>query len=139
MLSATAQYALRAMVYIAAHDREHPVLAKEIASKTGVPLQYLSRILHDAVRAGLLTSSRGVGGGFRLARPKAKIKLIEILSKYDDVLDKAKCPFGQARCNDSNPCGFHDHWKPISMAYREMLESTTLGEVGLEGLGGFKK
>ncbi|MBK8267256.1 MAG: Rrf2 family transcriptional regulator [Planctomycetes bacterium] len=139
MLSATAQYALRALVYIAAHDADGAVLARDIAAKTGVPLQYLSRILHDAVCGGLLESSRGVGGGFRLARPRKKIKLIDILSRFDDVFDRAKCPFGQARCSNSHPRGFHDYWKPISTAYREMLENTTLDDVGIEGLGGFKK
>lgn len=139
MLSSTAQYALRAMVYLASCDPEQPVQAKQIAAKTAVPLHYLSRILYEAVRAGLLESSRGVGGGFRLAKPRAKIKLYDILSRFDDVLDRAKCPFGQARCSDSNPCGFHEHWKPISSAYREMLENTTLADIGLDGLGGFRK
>ncbi len=135
MLSVTAQYALRAFVYLAAQDRTQPVLAKEIARQTRVPLQYLSRVLNSAVRAGLLESSRGVGGGFRLTRPPNKIKLLDVLSPYDDVLDRSRCPFGQPRCNDDHPCGFHDHWKPIAVAYRQMLENTTLDAIGLEGLG----
>lgn len=139
MLSITAQYALRALVYIAGQNGNQPVLAKEIAAHTGVPLQYLSRILHNAVRAGLLESSRGVGGGFRLTRPQNKIKLIDILSPYDDVLDRSRCPFGQPRCNDDHPCGFHEHWKPISVAFREMLENTTLDAIGQEGLGGSRR
>lgn len=136
MLSTTAQYALRAFVYIAAQDGKTPVLAKEIAAHTGVPSQYLSRILNTAVRAGLLDSSRGVGGGFRLTKPRNKIKLLDILSPYDDVLDRSRCPFGQPRCNDNHPCGFHEYWKPISMAYHQMLEETTLAEIGQEGLSG---
>lgn len=139
MLSITAQYALRALVYIAGQNGDQPVLAKEIAAHTGVPLQYLSRILHNAVRAGLLESSRGVGGGFRLTRPQNKIKLIDILSPYDDVLDRSRCPFGQPRCNDDHPCGFHEHWKPISVAFRQMLENTTLDAIGQEGLGGSRR
>jgi len=139
VLSTTAQYALRAMVYIAAQPVEKPVLAKEISAKTAVPLHYLSRILRDAVRSGLLESARGVGGGFRLSRPKNKIKLLEVLAPFDDVLDRSKCPFGQPRCNDSTPCGFHEYWKPIKVAYSEMLEQTTLDDVRLDGLGGPKK
>ncbi len=139
MLSATAQYALRAMVYIASRDPDEPVLAREIAAKTSVPLQYLSRILRDAVRHGLLESTRGVGGGFRLARPRNKIKLVDVLSVFDDVIGRSKCPFGQSRCSDSHPCGFHEHWKPISSAYREMLENTTLDDIGHEGLGGSRR
>jgi len=139
MLSVTAQYALRAFAYIAGQSGERPVLARDIAAKTGVPSQYLSRILNKAVRAGLLESTRGVGGGFRLTRPCNKIKLVDILSQYDDVLDRSRCPFGQPRCNDEHPCGFHEHWKPISTAFRQMLNETTLDEVGLEGLGGRRR
>lgn len=139
MLSMTAQYALRAFVFIATHEDGHPVLAKDIAAHTGVPPHYLSRILRDAVRARLLESARGVGGGFRLARPPQKMKLVDLLSPFDDVLDRSKCPFGQPRCNDQNPCGFHDHWKPISMAYRRMLEETTLADIDEKGLSGARK
>lgn len=139
MLSMTAQYALRAFVFIATHGDQHPVLAKDIAAHTGVPQHYLSRILRDAVRAGLLDSARGVGGGFRLSRPADRIKLFDILSPFDDVLDRSRCPFGQPRCNDQNPCGFHEYWKPISTAYRKMLEETTLAEIDEKGLSGVRK
>ena len=139
MISMTAQYALRAMVYVAAQEAGRPVLAREIAMKTGVPSHYLSRILRDAVRVGLLESARGVGGGFKLAKPASRIKLYDVLAPFDDVLDRSKCPFGQPRCNDDHPCGFHEYWKPIAVAYRRMLEQTTLDHVGLEGLIGSKK
>src|SRR5262249_47761223 len=105
----TAQYALRALVYIAGQDPDRPVLAREIAQRTGVPLHYLSRILRDAVRHGLLDSTRGVGGGFRLARPPKKVALIDVLMPFDDILARARCPFGQPRCSDHHPCGFHEY------------------------------
>lgn len=136
MLSKTAQYALRAFAYIAAQEVVRPILAKDIARRTSVPLHYLSRILRDGVRAGLLESARGVGGGFRLSRPPARIKLIEVLSLFDDVPGRSRCPFGQPRCNDQHPCGFHEHWKPVSAAYRRMLEQTTFEGIDLKGLGG---
>lgn len=131
----TAQYALRALVCVARHNGDKPILAKEIAAQTGVPLHYLSRVLRDATRVGLLESARGVGGGFRLARPARQIKLIDVLAPFDDVLSRSKCPFGQPRCNDDHPCGFHEFWKPISTAYRRMLEEVTLDGIGLTGLG----
>jgi len=139
MLSMTAQYALRAFVYIATSGKDRPVLAKEIAAHTGVPLHYLSRILRDAVRAGLLESARGVGGGFRLSKAPERVKLLDVLSPFDDVLDRSRCPFGQPRCNDQHPCGFHEYWKPISSAYWKMLEETTLGDIDTKGLSGSRK
>lgn len=136
MLSMTAQYALRALVYIAGAGEERPVLAREIAAHTKIPSHYLSRILRDAVRVGLLESARGIGGGFRLTKAPGDVRLIDVLSPFDDVLSSSRCPFGQPRCNDSHPCGFHEYWKPISAAYRRMLEDTTLDQIGMEGLAG---
>lgn len=136
MISITAQYALRAIVYVASLHGKRSVLAREVAAKTGVPSFYLSRILRDAARAGLLASTRGVGGGFRLARPAKMIRLIEVVEPFDQVLRRSGCPFGQPRCNDDHPCGFHRHWKPLSRAYRRMLEETTLDRIGPEGLRG---
>ena len=66
MLSQTCEYALRAITYIAQNEVDGSVLAREIASATSVPLKYLQKILRDLVRAGMLTSVRGIGGGFRL-------------------------------------------------------------------------
>lgn len=136
MLSKTAQYALRALTHIANHPGDQPVLARDIASQTGVPLQYLSQILREAVRTGLLESTRGIGGGFRLARPASKIRLIDILGPFDDVIGCSQCPFGQPRCSDHHPCGFHEFWKPVAAAYRQLLENTTLAELGSEGMSG---
>jgi Rrf2 family protein len=136
VISVTAQYALRALVYIAAQPAGRPVLARQIAAHTGVPAHYLSRILRDAVRVGLLESARGVGGGFRLTRPSRRIKLLDVLAPFDDVFDRSRCPFGQPRCNDERPCGFHAYWKPIATAYHRMLENVTLADVGTQGLGG---
>lgn len=129
MLSQTAQYALRAFVHISEHGDDGPVLARDIARATHVPKQYLSSILREAVRAGLLKSTRGKGGGFKLARPKHRIRLLDVMQRYDDVLARAACPMGQPRCNDAQPCVFHDHWKPVAEAYRSMLEHTTLEDV----------
>ena len=117
------------MAYVAAQPPDRMVLAREIADKTNVPIPYLSRILRDAVRHGLLVSTRGIGGGFRMARPPDRIKLFEVLGPYEDIAQPAKCPFGQARCNDDNPCGIHEFWKPIASAFRTMLNDTTLADV----------
>jgi len=134
LLSRTAQYALRAMTYLARQPAERRVGVREIARRTGVPAQYLARILRDAVRAKLLESARGVGGGFCLARPAKRIRLREVLAPFDDVVARCACPFGQASCGDGDACGIHPHWKPVKRAYLRMLERTTLAEVAVIGL-----
>lgn len=129
MLSQTSEYALRAATYIAHHDADEPVLAKDIAENTGVPLKYLQKVLRDLVRTGLLASARGIGGGFQLSRPPAKVRLADILAPFEDVTQKMSCPFGNPDCGGSNPCPVHNRWKRVVDCYRAFLQTTTLGHL----------
>jgi Rrf2 family protein len=128
-LSQTCEYALRAATYIAHHDEDEPVLAKDIAAKTNVPLKYLQKILRDLVRTGLLASARGIGGGFRLSRPPAKVFLADILVPFDDTTQRMSCPFGNPHCGESDPCPVHNRWKRVVESYRTFLLTTTLGHL----------
>lgn len=131
MLSQTSEYALRAMVYLAQHEADQPISGPRIAEDLGIPQKYLSAIMSDLVREGILTSSRGKGGGFGLVRAASKIQLSEVLQPFEPILhsDRSPCPFGNAVCNDDEPCGGHEHWKPIKEAYAQFLLNTSLGDV----------
>ncbi len=127
MISQTAQYALRAMVTIA--SEEGPVLARQIAKSTSIPKPYLSTVLRLAVRAGILHSSRGRGGGFVLARPAERLTLFDIVAAFDDVGQGPRCPFGMPQCSDAQACPMHEVWKPVSLGFRNMLMKTSLSEL----------
>ena len=129
MLSKTAEYALRAVATIARVREDRPVLAKEIAAQGQIPTKYLSKVMRDLVHAGVLTSTRGIGGGFRLRRKAESIKLADIIRPFDDIVASRRCPFGNAKCSDENPCSMHDQWKPVSEAYRNLLEQTTVADI----------
>ena len=68
MLSLTNEYALRSAVYLAQHEAAQPIPGHRIAEALGIPSKYLSVILRDLVRVGVLQASPGKSGGFRLAR-----------------------------------------------------------------------
>lgn len=127
MISQTAQYALRAMVAIA--SEEGPVLARQIAKSTSIPKPYLSTVLRLAVRAGILQSSRGRGGGFVLARPAGRLTLFDIVAAFDDVGQGPRCPFGMPQCTDAQACPMHEVWKPVSQGFRNMLMKTPLSDL----------
>lgn len=129
MLSKTAEYALRAVAAVARVKEDRPVLAKEIASLGQIPNKYLSKVMRDLVHAGVLTSTRGIGGGFRLKRKSDAIKLADVIRPFDDVLASRRCPFGNARCSDDHPCSMHEQWKPVSEAVRVLLERTTVADI----------
>lgn len=129
MLSKTAEYALRAVAAVARVKEDRPVLAKEIASQGQIPTKYLSKVMRDLVHAGVLSSTRGIGGGFRLKRKADAIKLAEVIRPFDDVTASRRCPFGNARCSDENPCSMHDQWRPVAEAYRTLLERTSVADI----------
>ncbi|MFQ5413674.1 MAG: RrF2 family transcriptional regulator [Phycisphaerae bacterium] len=132
MLSVTSEYAIRAMVYITQQGDEEPVLARTIASELEIPANYVSKILRDMAHGGLLKSSRGVGGGFRLARDARRIRLGDIVTPFENVPHNARCPFGNAVCSDEHPCAAHDYWRDVKAAYDDFLEHTTLAMVARE-------
>jgi Rrf2 family protein len=129
MLSKTAEYALRAVATVARVKEDRPVLAREIATLGKIPGKYLSKVMRDLVHAGVFTSTRGIGGGFRLRRKAETIKLADVIRPFDDVLAARRCPFGNTKCSDDNPCSMHDQWKPVSDAVRYLLEKTTVADI----------
>jgi Rrf2 family protein len=129
MLSKTAEYALRAVIAIAEVEEERPVLAREIATKGHIPNKYLSKVLRDLVHAGVLSSTRGIGGGFRLRRRASKLKLIEIVKPFDDIPARSRCPLGHPKCSDDNPCAMHDQWRPVKESFRALLDDTTVAQI----------
>ncbi|UCE86415.1 MAG: Rrf2 family transcriptional regulator [Deltaproteobacteria bacterium] len=128
-MSQTAEYALRAMVWLAAHSPEEPVRASDLSSGTGIPVHYLSKILRRLVLAGVLTSQKGQGGGFSLARSPEKIRFADILAAVDVYPTSDRCAFGWGDCSAFNPCPLHRSWSGLSRSVREWADTTTLADV----------
>jgi Rrf2 family protein len=130
MLSDTAEYALRAALYIAQHaDAERLIRTDQVAEALGVPRNYLSKILHILAKQGVLSSSRGVHGGFRLAHPADDLPLTRIIEHFDPIVPQRTCILGRPQCSDTNPCPAHDRWKGISDEVRTFFHKTTVGDL----------
>ncbi len=93
MISQTTEYALRAVVWLAANP-EKPLTAQQIADATRVPAGYLAKVLQNLSRAGLLTSQRGLGGGFALARSPEVLTMWEVVQAVDPMHRIKECPLG---------------------------------------------
>lgn len=128
MLSQTAQYALRAVLEIAARQGE-AVGAGTLAQALEIPQNYLSKTLHQLARAGVLESTRGKSGGFRLARLPEKVTLLEIVGLFDDISARRTCLLGNPVCSDQNPCLVHYKWKAASERNAAFFRDTTVGEL----------
>jgi len=130
MISLTGEYALRAMVFLARHRDEWPISGPRIADEANIPSKYLSAVLADLVRAGLLEGTRGKSGGFRITRPAKRIRLADIVRSFEPVnTHRRACPFGNAVCSDADPCGAHERWKGVNAALDCFMTETTLHDV----------
>jgi len=129
LLSQTAEYALRAVVWLAAHGEEGPVRASDLSGATGIPVHYLAKILRRLVLAGVLTSQKGQGGGFSLARPPQEIRFLDVLEAVDAYPSEERCAFGWGDCNAADPCPMHPSWSRLAEAVKEWAHSTTLADV----------
>jgi len=133
MLSHTAEYALRTVLYIAGHADEGPARAEEMASSLGIPRNYLSKTLHRLAHAGVLTSTRGRGGGFLLARSADQIPLISVVGLFDQIEPRRQCLLGRPVCSDQYACEAHGQWKDLSERVARFFSETSGAD--LMGLG----
>lgn len=132
MLSRTSEHALRAVVYLAQHVDDWPIPGRHIAEALDIPRKYLSSILANLVRAGVLEATPGKSGGFGMVRPPERIRLREVLTPFESVLtDHRACPFGNAICSDDHPCAGHHRWRGVREAYERFLQGTTVHDVSL--------
>jgi len=126
MLTTTSTYALIAMSTMARNESRLPITARELAELGKVPANYLSKIMRQLVRGGLVEGTRGIGGGFRFSKPPGEIKLIEVVELFEQVDRPRVCPFGQAVCSDEDPCPVHDLWGGVRSHFSTVLEDTDL-------------
>jgi len=125
--SPTCQHALRALIYLAEKDAPGPVLVREIADAAGVPRQSLAKILHALRNQGLVKSTKGPGGGYRLARPGDMMRVVEVIEAVDGHIELDKtCVLGLDRCTDHASCALHDVWKVFRENYYSTISSMTL-------------
>jgi Rrf2 family protein len=127
--SRSAEYAIRALVRVAELSEGKFALVKDIASESDIPQHFLSKILQDLARVGLLRSSKGPGGGFRLAIAPEEIPMMQIVEAVDGPGRYDRCPAGCAECSDRAPCGFHDSWMPLRSRIIDYLEGTSVADL----------
>jgi Rrf2 family protein len=135
LFSTTTQYAIRGLTELAARMRPFhgparaSVMLDQLVAGTDLPREFLAKVFQQLVRAGILTSSKGRGGGFALARATHEISLLQIIAAIDGPGDCDLCVVGLAQCNDALPCPQHDLFKPIRQRLKDYLQTTTLADM----------
>ncbi|MCP4594157.1 MAG: Rrf2 family transcriptional regulator [bacterium] len=123
------------MTYITQHGGKNAVLARDIASRASVPHEYLQKLLTELVRNRVLSSARGIGGGFRLSKPPDELRLIDVIAPFDDVLGRLSSPFEDVSLLESPSAVVLERWDRVVDAYRSFLEETTLADLAVSTTG----
>ncbi|RIK78476.1 MAG: transcriptional regulator [Planctomycetota bacterium] len=127
MLSQTVEYALRAVVFLAA-ESPNARTTDEIAAKTLVPKAYLSKVLQGLVRGGIVRSRRGVGGGVTLADPPSKVTILDVVNAVEPIARIRSCPLGIV-AHGARLCPLHKRLDAALASVEEAFARTTLAEV----------
>jgi len=128
-LSTRGQYATRALLDLALHQGEEPVLLKDIAQRQQISLRYLEHLITPLIAAGIVLSTRGPRGGVSLARPPDEIRLSEVIQLLEGSIAPVKCVNNPGICTRSELCVTRDIWGELKKAINGVLDSTTLQDL----------
>ncbi len=128
-LSRAGEYAIRAMLHLAAMEGRGVAQISVISRTWDIPESFLRKILQLLTRAGLVTSSRGSGGGFALARSAAEITLLNVIEAVEGKLFLNKCLIGPGFCDNTSWCPVHVVWEKAQRALKEILGGASLADL----------
>ncbi|MDP3511087.1 MAG: Rrf2 family transcriptional regulator [Candidatus Melainabacteria bacterium] len=126
MISQTAEYALRAMVFLAM--QKSAATGQAIAETTKVPPGYLSKIMQQLVKRKLVNSQRGIGGGFVLAREPKDISILDVVNAVDPIDKITTCPL-DIKSHGLNLCPLHKRLSAAIAQVEKAFAESNLGEL----------
>lgn len=130
-LSSRGRYAVMAMADLAAYGEGGPVALAEIAGRQAISQSYLEQLFARLRRAGVVTSVRGPGGGYRLARPARETRVSDIVLAVDEPIAATRCKAGAAKgcTGKSERCLTHDLWDELGRQIYLFLAGVSLEDV----------
>ncbi len=127
-LTTKGRYAVTAMLDLAIHHDEGPVTLAHIAKRQGISLSYLEQLFARLRKRGLVRSSRGPGGGYRLGRAADDIAVVEVIGAVDESVDATRCG-GMENCQGDARCLTHDLWHDLSKQIHDFLGGIDLAQL----------
>jgi len=128
-ISTKGRYGMRAMVDLAIHYGEGPVLLKDIAKRQQLSERYLEQLVLTLKAAGLVKSIRGARGGFMLNKAPSEINLSQIFQVLEGPLGLVECVDDPASCSRIDSCVTRDVWQELKDGIISILDSKTLQDL----------
>lgn len=128
-LTTKGRYAVTAVLDLSFHQKSGPVSLADISERQGISLSYLEQLFSRLRRNEVVSSTRGPGGGYSLARPENEISMAQIIIAVDESYDATSCG-GEGNCtSDHYQCLTHDLWQELSEEIHQFLNGITLAEM----------
>ena len=127
-LTTKGRYAVTAMLDLALHYEEGPITLADISQRQGISLSYLEQLFSRLRKQGLVDSTRGPGGGYRLSRVADEIAVADVITAVDEKVETTRCG-GLANCQDEHQCLTHDLWTELSSQIHDFLSGISLGNL----------
>jgi FeS assembly SUF system regulator len=122
-------YGIVLLAHLARHDVEGQVSARDLAEATQLPVPMVSKILNQLVHGGLVVSTRGVNGGYGLARAADAISVAEVLDAVEGPLGLTECIDAPGVCGLEPCCSVRTVWRHINVRVRQALDAVSLAEM----------
>ncbi len=127
-LTTKGRYAVTALLDLAINQGQGPIALADIAQRQGISLSYLEQLFAKLRKRSLVTSVRGPGGGYNLARLPADIPVAEVIAAVDESVDTTRCG-GASNCQNNGPCLTHDLWHDLSDRIHDHLNKISLQQL----------
>ena len=127
MISQTAEYALRAITYLADQERV-PHTTAQIAAATQIPAGYLAKVMQSLSRARVVRSQRGLNGGFTMSRDPAALPLLEIINAVDPIRRFHECPLGLPT-HTGDLCPLHERLDQAAQMLEKFFSDATVAQM----------
>lgn len=128
-ISTKGRYGTRALLELALHRGEGPVLLRDIAGRQQISLSYLEHLISPLIAGGILRSIKGPKGGVSLVKAPAEIKLSEVIQLLEGSVAPVDCVDNPDICERASFCATRDIWSELKKVTSGVLESTTLQDL----------
>lgn len=130
-LSTRGRYGLRALVDLAVYSEQEAVSIQSISNRQHISVRYLEQLMGKLRRAGLVNSTRGAQGGYRLGKPAREISVGDVLRALEGSLEAVTCPgnIPEQGCEGADSCVTRYVWKRINDSITEAVDSIMLSQL----------
>jgi Rrf2 family iron-sulfur cluster assembly transcriptional regulator len=127
-LTTKGRFAVTAMIDLAMNNHAGPVTLADISGRQKISLSYLEQLFGKLRRSSLVSSVRGPGGGYNLAKKEDEVSVADIIIAVDEPIDATQCG-GKENCRDEQKCLTHDLWTNLNKHIFDYLRDVKLAEL----------